>query len=173
RKATDLAHLAQRVECYKRQGRCIVFTNGCFDILHRGHVTLLQQAKAMGDVLIVAVNGDASIRRLKGPGRPINALEDRLQVLAALGCVDHLVSFDTDTSCELVRMLRPHVFVKGGDYTRQTLPEAAVVEAVGGRVQLLPYLADRSTTVLIDRMRARACVRDTARTHRSVGSVRS
>jgi D-beta-D-heptose 7-phosphate kinase/D-beta-D-heptose 1-phosphate adenosyltransferase len=86
------------LELYRQRGRRIVFTNGCFDILHRGHVTYLNRAKALGDVLIVGVNSDDSIRRLKGPGRPINALEDRLQVLAALSCIDHIVPFDEDTA---------------------------------------------------------------------------
>jgi D-beta-D-heptose 7-phosphate kinase / D-beta-D-heptose 1-phosphate adenosyltransferase len=151
--ADDLALLAQRLQTYRDQGRTVVFTNGCFDILHRGHVTLLNQARSLGDVLIVGVNSDASIRRLKGPGRPINTLEDRVQVLAALACVDHVIGFDEDTCSELVRALRPHIFVKGGDYTRETLPEAPVVEAMGGVVHVLPYLSDRSTTGLIERIK--------------------
>jgi D-beta-D-heptose 7-phosphate kinase/D-beta-D-heptose 1-phosphate adenosyltransferase len=148
----DLQRLAQRVQSYREQGRRVVFTNGCFDILHRGHVTLLNQARALGDVLIVAVNSDASIGRLKGPGRPINSLEDRIQVLAALACVDHLIAFDDDTCVRLVQALRPHIFVKGGDYTRETLPEAPAVEAAGGVVHVLPHLSDRSTTGLIQRI---------------------
>jgi D-beta-D-heptose 7-phosphate kinase/D-beta-D-heptose 1-phosphate adenosyltransferase len=148
-----LEHLAQRVQSYRDQGRRVVFTNGCFDILHRGHVTLLHQARALGDILIVAVNSDASISRLKGPGRPINSLEDRMQVLAALACVDHLIAFDEDTCVRLVEALRPDVFVKGGDYTRETLPEADAVEAGGGIVHVLPYLSDRSTTGLIQRIK--------------------
>jgi D-beta-D-heptose 7-phosphate kinase/D-beta-D-heptose 1-phosphate adenosyltransferase len=145
----DLGRLAARVDYYRQQGRKVVFTNGCFDILHKGHVTLLHRAKALGDILVVGVNSDAGIRRLKGPGRPINSLDDRVQVLAALGCVDHLVPFDENTPCALIRALRPHVFVKGGDYTRERLPEAALVEQLGGEVHLLPYLEDRSTTGLI------------------------
>ncbi len=149
----DLAHLVERVRAYRAQGRRIVFTNGCFDILHRGHVTLLERAKAQGDVLIVAVNSDAGIRHVKGPGRPINALEDRIQVLAALGCVDHVVGFDEDTCSGLVRALRPDVFVKGSTYTRETLPEAPVVEAMGGVVHFIPHLRDRSTAGLIERIK--------------------
>jgi D-beta-D-heptose 7-phosphate kinase/D-beta-D-heptose 1-phosphate adenosyltransferase len=155
-KLADLETLVERVESYRRQGRRVVFTNGCFDILHRGHVTLLEQAKALGDVLVVAVNADASIRRLKGSARPINTLEDRLQVLAALGCVDHVLGFEEDTCAALVRALKPHVFVKGGDYTIDTLPEAADVRAVGGVVHVLPYLTDRSTTGVIERIRREA-----------------
>ena len=149
---SDLGRLAARVEFYRRQGEKVVFTNGCFDILHRGHITYLNRAKALGDVLIVGVNSDDGIRRLKGPDRPINSLEDRVQVLAALSCIDHLVAFDEDTPCNLIRAIRPHVFVKGGDYTRERLPEAPLVEELGGVVHILPYLQDRSTTGLIERI---------------------
>src|SRR6266511_3424010 len=153
---TDLERLVAQVRYYREQGRRIVFTNGCFDILHRGHVTYLSRAKALGDILIVGVNSDAGLRRLKGPGRPINTLEDRAQILAALSCVDHLIAFDEPTPIELLRALRPNVFVKGGDYTRAALPEAPVVEELGGVVQILPYLPDRSTTSMIERIRATA-----------------
>jgi D-beta-D-heptose 7-phosphate kinase/D-beta-D-heptose 1-phosphate adenosyltransferase len=154
--AKPVAHareLAGRLATYRRQGRRIVLTNGCFDILHRGHVSYLSRAKALGDVLIVGVNSDDSIRRLKGPTRPINGLHDRVEVLAALSCVDHVVPFDEDTPCELVRAVRPDVFVKGGDYTLDRLPEAAVVEELGGVARILPFVADRSTTDIIDRIR--------------------
>ncbi|HEY2157899.1 MAG TPA: PfkB family carbohydrate kinase, partial [Isosphaeraceae bacterium] len=129
--ASGLDELLRRVEAHRRDGRRIVFTNGCFDILHRGHTSYLSRAKALGDVLVVGVNSDASIRRLKGPGRPINTEEDRVGVLAALSCVDHLVVFEEDTPCNLVRALRPDVFVKGGDYTLDRLPEAAIVGSYG------------------------------------------
>jgi D-beta-D-heptose 7-phosphate kinase/D-beta-D-heptose 1-phosphate adenosyltransferase len=148
----DARCLAERVAFYRQQGRRVVFTNGCFDILHRGHITYLHRAKALGDVLIVGLNTDDGIRRLKGPTRPINPLEDRVQVLAALGCVDHVVPFAEDTPCELIRLLRPEVFVKGGDYVRERLPEAPLVEALGGVVHILPFLADRSTTRIIERI---------------------
>jgi D-beta-D-heptose 7-phosphate kinase/D-beta-D-heptose 1-phosphate adenosyltransferase len=153
-KPSNLGELIARLDVQRRQGRRIVLTNGCFDILHRGHVTYLSRAKALGDVLVVGVNSDESIRRLKGPGRPINTLEDRLGVLAALSCVDHVVAFHEDTPHELVRAVRPHVFVKGGDYTRDRLPEAALVEELGGVVHILPFVADRSTTGMIERIRA-------------------
>ena len=152
--ASEPALLAERLALHRRAGRRVVFTNGCFDLLHRGHVTYLSRAKALGEVLVVGVNSDASVRRLKGPERPINPLEDRLQVLAALSCVDHLIAFDEDTPIELLRVLWPDVFVKGGDYTRESLPEAPVVEALGGTVELLPYLEDRSTTGLVERIQA-------------------
>ena len=151
---TDIFQLALRISFYRRAGRKIVFTNGCFDILHSGHTAYLNRAKALGDILIVGLNSDGSVRKLKGPTRPINGLEDRAQVLAALSCVDHIVSFDSDTPHELIRMVRPDVFVKGGDYTREQLPEADLVEALGGRVEILPYLAEYSTTHVIEKIRS-------------------
>lgn len=149
----DPAALAERAELYHRQGRRIVFTNGCFDILHRGHVAYLNRAKAQGDVLVVAVNGDDSVRRLKGSDRPVNSLEDRLQVLAALSCIDHLVPFDADTPVDLLERVRPDLYVKGGDYAPDQLPEAPVVERLGGAVRILPYVEDRSTSAIIGRIR--------------------
>ena len=151
----DLAALAIRLAGERRRGRRVVFTNGCFDILHRGHVTYLSAAKALGDVLVVGVNSDAGIRRLKGPDRPINTLEDRVEVLAALSCVDHLIPFEDDTPERLIEALRPDIFVKGGDYTRDRLPEAALVERLGGEVRILPFVADRSTTRIIERIWSR------------------
>ena len=149
----DVFQLALRVESYRRAGRRIVFTNGCFDILHRGHIAYLNRAKALGDILILGLNSDLSIRNLKGPDRPINPLDDRAQVLAALSCVDHIVPFDSDTPHELIRVVRPDVFVKGGDYTLETLPEAGLVNELGGRVEILPYLESYSTTSVIEKIR--------------------
>ena len=151
-KLLDAARLAGRVDFYREQGSRIVFTNGCFDILHSGHIAYLERAKTLGDVLIVGLNTDASVRRLKGEGRPINRLEDRAAVLAALSSVDHIVAFDEDSPVELVRLVRPHVFAKGGDYSRETLPEAELVESFGGEVQILPLVEDRSTTRVIERV---------------------
>jgi D-beta-D-heptose 7-phosphate kinase/D-beta-D-heptose 1-phosphate adenosyltransferase len=145
--------VAARVDEYRAQGARIVFTNGCFDILHRGHITYLNRAKALGDVLIVGLNSDDSVRRLKGDTRPINPLDDRREVLEALSCVDHVVPFSEDTPAELIRVIRPHVFAKGGDYRIETLPEAPLVEALGGEVQILPYVDDRSTSGVIARVR--------------------
>jgi D-beta-D-heptose 7-phosphate kinase/D-beta-D-heptose 1-phosphate adenosyltransferase len=150
----DLAGpLAERVAFHRRQGRRVVFTNGCFDLLHRGHIDLLNRAKALGDVLVVGVNSDESMRALKGPDRPINSLEERAAVLASLSAVDHLVAFDALTAAELVELLQPDVYVKGGDYTAAMVPEAPYVEAYGGTVTILPYLEDRSTSALIERIR--------------------
>ena len=153
-KLADRARLRELAGAARETGRRIVFTNGCFDILHRGHITYLNRAKALGDVLVVGVNSDASVRRLKGDERPINPVDDRIEVLAALSCVDQVVVFDEETPIDVIRDLEPEVYVKGGDYTRETLPEAAVVESLGGRVVILPYVADVSTTGVIERIRA-------------------
>ncbi|MGE0757776.1 MAG: D-glycero-beta-D-manno-heptose 1-phosphate adenylyltransferase [Pirellulaceae bacterium] len=148
----DAAALLPVLDGYRRHRRKIVLTNGCFDILHRGHVAYLEQARRLGDVLVVGVNTDETIRRLKGPGRPINSLSDRMQVLSALGCVDHTVYFTEDTPHQLIELVRPDVFVKGGDYSRATLPEADLVERLGGCIKILPFVADRSTSGIIARI---------------------
>ena len=150
----SLEALRERVAYLRSQGRRIVFTNGCFDLLHRGHVTYLVRAKALGDALIVGVNSDASVRANKGPTRPINGLDDRLGVLEALSCVDHVVPFDAAVPMELIDIVRPDVYVKGGDYREESLPEASVVQGYGGSVQILPYVDDHSTTELIARVRS-------------------
>jgi len=149
----DMSRLVLTLDACRRQGRRIVFTNGCFDILHRGHITYLNRAKNPGDILVVGVNSDSSVQRLKGPDRPINTLEDRIKVLSALSCVDYLTAFDGDTASDLVRVLRPDVFVKGGDYTKDRLPEAPVVEELGGVVRIVPLLDNRSTTRIIERIK--------------------
>ncbi|MFB3902742.1 MAG: D-glycero-beta-D-manno-heptose 1-phosphate adenylyltransferase [Acidobacteriota bacterium] len=155
---SDLSRLVLTLEACRRQGRRIVFTNGCFDILHRGHITYLNRAKNPGDILVVGVNSDSSVQRLKGPDRPINTLEDRIKVLSALSCVDYLTAFDGDTASDLVRVVRPDVFVKGGDYTKDRLPEAPVVEELGGIVRILPFLDNRSTTRIIERIKVKSAV---------------
>ena len=148
----DSTLLLARLASYRTWGYRIVFTNGCFDILHAGHVSYLNRAKALGDILIIGVNSDLSVSRLKGPSRPINPLSDRIQVLAALGCVDHLVAFDDDSPINLIQEVRPDIYVKGGDYTKETLPEASLVEHLGGVVQILPFVENRSTTSMIERI---------------------
>lgn len=129
-----------------------VFTNGCFDILHGGHVSCLSRARELGDLLVVAVNYDDSVRRLKGPGRPVNPLAERMRVLAALACVDLVVPFSADSPVALIEALRPEVYVKGAGHDRAALVEIPVVERLGGTVHLLPELEQRSTTRLIDRI---------------------
>ncbi|OLF09989.1 D-glycero-beta-D-manno-heptose 1-phosphate adenylyltransferase [Actinophytocola xanthii] len=151
----DHDRLAEIVAEHRAAGRRIVFTNGCFDVLHPGHVNYLNEAKRLGDVLVVAVNSDAGVARLKGPDRPVNGVADRAAVLAGLSCVDHLTVFDEDTPAALLARLRPEIYAKGGDHREELLSEAAVVREYGGRVRILSYLPDRSTSALIDRIRGR------------------
>ncbi|MEG6550619.1 D-glycero-beta-D-manno-heptose 1-phosphate adenylyltransferase [Desulfocurvibacter africanus] len=130
----------------------IVFTNGCYDILHPGHVDLLQRARSMGDVLVLGLNSDESVRRLKGPTRPVNRLAERAFVLAGLECVDYIVSFDEDTPLELIKAVQPKVLIKGGDWSVENIVGRDVVEAAGGSVHSLPLLPGYSTTGLIRRL---------------------
>jgi rfaE bifunctional protein nucleotidyltransferase chain/domain len=130
-------------------GGTVVATGGCFDIIHAGHIRLLQSARTLGDCLIVCLNSDESVTRLKGRGRPLQTATDRQAVLLALGCVDAVAVFDEDTPERVLRELRPHLFVKGADYTRARLPEADVVAAWGGQAVVLPYLQGRSTSRLV------------------------
>ncbi len=154
--------LLARAACEQavREGRLprpLVFTNGVFDILHRGHVTYLDQAAQLGASLIVAVNTDASARRLgKGPDRPLNSEEDRAAVLAALACVDAVTWFAEDTPLELIEALRPDVIVKGGDYDMDRLPETAAVRRWGGRAVAIPFQYPRSTSALVGKIRSGA-----------------
>ena len=133
----------------------LVFTNGVFDLLHPGHVDVLLAARRQGDALVVGVNTDASVARLKGPSRPVRALADRSYVLAALGMVDAVVAFDQDTPLELIVRLRPDVLVKGGDYTVETVVGAREVHSWGGQVTIVPLTAGQSTTSIIERLRGR------------------
>ncbi|MBQ1162610.1 D-glycero-beta-D-manno-heptose 1-phosphate adenylyltransferase [Streptomyces sp. A73] len=147
-KTDDARALAASV---RARGGTVVATGGCFDLLHAGHVGMLQNARRTGDCLIVCLNSDVSVRRLKGEGRPITPEADRISVLAGLDCVDAIAVFDENTPERLLRELRPHVWVKGGDYGTERLPEASTLEEWGGRVLLLPYLDGRSTTALARR----------------------
>jgi D-beta-D-heptose 7-phosphate kinase/D-beta-D-heptose 1-phosphate adenosyltransferase len=137
------------VERTRAAGGTVVATGGCFDLLHAGHVATLEAARSLGDCLVVCLNSDASVRRLKGPGRPVVPAVDRAQVLAALGCVDEVVVFDEDTPAEALQRLRPHVWAKGGDYAGAVLPEAELLGRWGGTAVVLPYLDGRSTTGLV------------------------
>ncbi|ROL61008.1 D-glycero-beta-D-manno-heptose 1-phosphate adenylyltransferase [Bacteroidetes/Chlorobi group bacterium ChocPot_Mid] len=132
----------------------IVFTNGCFDIIHSGHVIYLHDAKSYGDVLIVGLNSDESVRRLKGANRPLNSENDRAVVLDTLKPVDYVCVFDEDTPLELIKAIKPDVLVKGGDYTRDTIVGADVVEQNGGKVIVVPLLEGRSTTTIIEKMKS-------------------
>jgi D-beta-D-heptose 7-phosphate kinase / D-beta-D-heptose 1-phosphate adenosyltransferase len=151
----SLKDLAEIANAYHEAGKRVVFTNGCFDILHSGHVAYLHYAKELGDVLIVGVNSDESIRRIKGERRPINPLVDRLHVLSGLAAVDHVIAFgeaEDDTPIRLIKAVRPHIFAKGGDYTIDQLPEAPTVEDAGGKIVFLPHVPAHSTTEIINRI---------------------
>ncbi|MBK7794180.1 MAG: D-glycero-beta-D-manno-heptose 1-phosphate adenylyltransferase [Betaproteobacteria bacterium] len=151
RKIVSGAELVARIAALPRP---LVMTNGVFDVLHRGHVTYLDQARGLGAALVVAVNSDASVRRLgKGDDRPLNPLADRMAVLAGLEAVDLVVPFDDDTPRSLVIAVRPDILVKGGDYTAETTAGAAEVIAAGGRFAAIPFAFERSTTALVERIR--------------------
>ena len=134
---------------WRKERRIVVTTNGCFDLLHPGHVRFLAQARAQGQVLIVGLNSDASVRQLKGPGRPLLPQEDRAAMLAALRCVDQVVIFDEALANGLLALLHPDIHCKGGDYTADELPEAKVIRQGGGQVRILPFSAGYSTSALI------------------------
>jgi rfaE bifunctional protein nucleotidyltransferase chain/domain len=136
-------------------GGTVVATGGCFDLLHAGHVGTLEAARSLGDCLIVCLNSDRSVQALKGPDRPLVPQEDRARLVAALGCVDAVAVFDESTPEQLLRRLRPDVWVKGGDYFLDDLPETELIRGWGGQTVVVPYLADRSTTGLIETARAR------------------
>ena len=141
----------------RQRGLNVVWTNGCFDLLHIGHVRSMQAARRLGDVLVVGINSDASVRHLKGPGRPLVGQAERVEMVAALGCVDYVTVFDEPTPEEALARLRPLVHCKGADYGtpgRKPIPEARVVAAYGGRVELLPLVPGLSTTGLVERIRA-------------------
>jgi D-beta-D-heptose 7-phosphate kinase/D-beta-D-heptose 1-phosphate adenosyltransferase len=155
-KLTDLQAMAARAAAYRRSGHTLVFANGCFDLLHRGHIAYLRQAGQRGDVLVVAVNSDASVRRLKGPGRPVMPQADRLALVAALACVDHVLLLEEDTPHQLLRLLRPAVLVKGGNYTIEQVIGREVVQAYGGQVCVTGCQEGVSTTHILQQWCARA-----------------
>jgi D-beta-D-heptose 7-phosphate kinase/D-beta-D-heptose 1-phosphate adenosyltransferase len=142
--------LQRLIHNLKKNGKRIVFTNGCFDILHVGHVRYLEQAKSLGDVLVVGINSDRSVRGLKGPRRPILPVEERGEILSGLGCADYITVFDEPTPFELISLLQPDVLVKGGDWTPEQVVGREVVEGSGGRVVILPFVEGSSTTNIID-----------------------
>ena len=146
--------LEEDLERVRRSGGKVVFTNGCFDLLHRGHLFLLREARKLGDMLVVGVNSDASARRVKGSGRPVMLEEDRVELLEALPCVDHVVVFDEDTPEALIRRVEPDLHVKGGDHADERLPEESVVEELGGEIVVLPLLPGRSASATIEHIRS-------------------
>jgi D-beta-D-heptose 7-phosphate kinase/D-beta-D-heptose 1-phosphate adenosyltransferase len=144
--------LAAILAAERGRGRRVVFTNGCFDLLHVGHVRYLQKARQLGDLLVLGLNSDASIRRLKGPRRPLIAQDERAHILAALDCIDYVTIFDEDTPLELLEALRPDILVKGGDYTPGTVVGKDMVEGYGGKVELIRFVDGKSTTNIIERI---------------------
>lgn len=152
-KIYSLQALSRIVHRAKAHGRTVVFTNGCFDLVHAGHVKLLERAKRMGDLLVVAVNSDRSVRRLKGSGRPIMSEQERALVLAALESVDYVTVFDESTPYHCIERLRPQVLIKGADWGASAIVGRDIVERIGGRVVRIPLLKGYSTTKLIERIR--------------------
>jgi D-beta-D-heptose 7-phosphate kinase/D-beta-D-heptose 1-phosphate adenosyltransferase len=146
----EMMHIIQAIKAEQEKGKKIVFTNGCFDILHRGHVTYLNQARDLGDLLIVGINSDESVKRLKGLERPVNMLEDRAYVLSALKSVDYVIPFEEDTPLDLINLIMPDILVKGGDYTIDRIVGAQEVLAHGGRVEIIPFVPGKSTSAIID-----------------------
>jgi D-glycero-beta-D-manno-heptose 1-phosphate adenylyltransferase len=137
----------------RKAGRVVVFTNGCFDLVHRGHIYLLRQAKALGDLLIVGLNSDVSVKTIKGPDRPIMPEADRVELIAALEMVDYLVVYSEPDPYQIIAAIKPNVLVKGGDWSAGEIVGADVVEQNGGRVAVIPYLPGFSTTQIIERIR--------------------
>jgi len=150
----SVAKLQQKLIALRCQEKRIVFTNGCFDLLHPGHIHTLTRAKALGDVLVVGMNSDASVKRLKGEKRPILNERERATVLAALEAVDYVITFEEDTPLQLIRALQPDILVKGGDWSAEAVVGKEEVEARGGQVVLIPYQTGASTTGLIERVLA-------------------
>ena len=151
-KIKNLDVLAAIITAEKARGKRVVFTNGCFDLLHAGHVKYLQKARNLGDLLVLGLNSDTSVRRLKGEKRPLIGEDERAHILAALDCIDYVVLFDQDTPLELITALKPHILAKGGDYTADGVVGKDVVEAYGGRVELVTFVDGKSTTNIIERI---------------------
>jgi D-beta-D-heptose 7-phosphate kinase/D-beta-D-heptose 1-phosphate adenosyltransferase len=147
RRREDLRRI---IEGLKTKGKRIVFTNGCFDLLHIGHIRYLEEARSLGDILVVGVNSDCSVRGLKGPNRPILPEEERAEILSGLECVNYITIFDEPTPLELISSLQPQVLVKGGDWTKEAAVGKEVVERLGGEVVILPFVEGSSTSNLIE-----------------------
>jgi len=149
-KAKNLNELLPALALHKQEGKKIVFTNGCYDLLHIGHIRCFKEAKKLGDILVVALNSDRSVRALKGPPRPIVPQEERAEILAALECVDYVTIFDQDNPREIISLLKPDILVKGGDWTVDTIVGRDIVEAYGGKVLSLPLVVGVSTTAMVN-----------------------
>ena len=149
---TDWDIANNQIDHWKEAGSTIVFTNGCFDIIHRGHIELLSAAKKKGDRLVVGLNGDQSVKRLKGNDRPLQSVEDRAMILDAIESVDMVVGFEEDTPAGIILHFLPDILVKGGDYNTDTIVGADTVIANGGTVEIIPLIPEKSTTALLDRV---------------------
>ena len=159
-KIKERKDLRRIIEDLKKNGKRIVFTNGCFDLIHVGHIRYLEKGKSLGDVLIVGVNSDQSVRILKGPKRPILPEGERAEILSGLGCVDYITLFNEPTPLELISSLQPHILVKGGDWTKETTVGKEVVERSGGEVVIIPFIEGSSTSNLIETILKRYEKRD-------------
>ncbi len=152
RKIKNLLEIKNITNILKNEGKTIVFTNGCFEILHPGHIQLLEQAKSLGDILIVGINSDESVKRIKGEKKVIFDEKSRLRLVSALECVDYTVLFNENTPENLIKIIQPHIHVKGGDYKEEDLPEAKIVKSYGGKIVIIPLLEGFSTTGIIDKI---------------------
>lgn len=152
-KLKNLAELTAIAAQARKDGKCVVFTNGCFDLLHRGHVHILRQAKAGGDILIVGINSDRSVHSIKGPKRPILPQTDRIELIAAMEMVDYVIVYDEPDPYNLIAAIKPNLLAKGGDWSAEKIIGADIVERDGGRVAVIPYLPGNSTTEIIERIR--------------------
>ncbi len=148
-------HLSHKIDYLKSKNKDlnVVATNGCFDILHVGHIRSLQKAKSLGDVLIVGLNSDSSVKKIKGENRPINNENNRAEVLAALGCIDIVTIFSEETAERFLEMVKPNIYVKGGEYNLDNLPEAKIVQKYGGKVHFIPMIPESSTNKVIDKIK--------------------
>jgi rfaE bifunctional protein nucleotidyltransferase chain/domain len=152
-KIVKIAVLKRHINRWRQKGTAIAFTNGCFDILHYGHVQYLEKAKKEDRVLVVGLNSDASVRRIKGPGRPVNPQDLRAGVLAALACVDYVILFEEDTPCRLIRDVQPDILIKGADWKGKEIVGRDIVKARGGKIELISYIKGLSTTRTISKLR--------------------
>ena len=152
KKVVTAQSLKKIIARHRREGKTVAFTNGCFDILHAGHVRYLNAAKELGDILIIGLNSDSSVSALKGPTRPVNSEDDRAEVIAGLQAVDNVIIFSDATAERLVATIKPDIYVKGGDYTVDKLPEAQVAAAYGGKTVLIPEVPGRSSSNIIKKI---------------------
>jgi|UniRef100_A0A7C3WYM8 rfaE bifunctional protein nucleotidyltransferase chain/domain len=152
RKIKKIEELKDIIDIHKKQGKLIVFTNGCFEILHPGHIKLLEEAKNYGDILVVGINSDESVKRIKGEKKLIFDEKSRVKIISALECVDYVTLFNENTPENLIKIIKPHIHVKGGDYKEEDLPEAKIVKEYGGKIIILPLLEGFSTTQIIQKI---------------------